>query len=140
VYAKFTKGVLEPIVTMERVLQIDLLPSLPVNNATEPPKRVNVAETEPRIPTVVAIIINKKTTMKTNYLFAIDAASNDILISESAKGSFKVTLIERIPSAEDELLFDAVALLTKISKQTEVDVPLFKAVEKVCQLIYGKRL
>ena len=78
--------------------------------------------------------------MKTNYLFAIDAATNDILVSESAKGSFKVTLIERIPSAEDELLFDAVTLLTKISKQTEVDVPLFKAVEKVCQLIYGRRV
>jgi hypothetical protein len=60
VYAKFTKGGLEPIVAMERVLRIDHLPSLPVNNATEPPKRVNVAETEPRIPTVVAIIINKK--------------------------------------------------------------------------------
>ena len=139
-YVKFTKGGLEPIVAMERVLRIDHLPNLPVNNALELQKRVIVAETEPPIPTGVAIIINKITNMKTNYLFAIDAATNDILVSESAKGSFKVTLIERIPSAEDELLFDAVALLTKISKQTEVDVPLFKAVEKVCQLIYGRRV
>jgi hypothetical protein len=77
--------------------------------------------------------------MKSTYLFAIDAASSEILVSESAKGSFKITEIERIPSSEDEMLFNAVTLLAKISKQTEVDVPLFKAMDKVCQLIYTSR-
>jgi hypothetical protein len=52
--------------------------------------------------------------MKSTYLFAIDAASSEILVSESAKGSFKITEIERIPSAEDEMLFNAVTLLAKI--------------------------
>ena len=60
VFAKFTKGVLEPIVAMDRVLRLDHLPSLPVNNAPEPPRRGNVAATEPPIPMLVAIITNKK--------------------------------------------------------------------------------
>ncbi len=77
--------------------------------------------------------------MKSSYLFAIDPATNDILVSESAKGSFKVTLVERISSSDDEILFHAVALLAKISKQSEVDVPLFKAMDKVCQMIYSSR-
>lgn len=77
--------------------------------------------------------------MKSTFLFAIDAATGEILVSESAKGSFKITEIERIPSSEDEMLFNAVTLLTKISKQSEVDVPLFKAMDKVCQMIYTSR-
>ena len=77
--------------------------------------------------------------MKSNYLFAIDPKTQEILVSESAKGSYKINLIERIPSSSNELLFEAVKLLSKISKQIDVDVTLFKAVENVCQIIYNKK-
>jgi hypothetical protein len=60
VFAKFTKGGLEPIAAMEGIQLNDLLPSLPVNNAPEPPRRGIVAATEPPIPMLVAIITNKK--------------------------------------------------------------------------------
>ena len=62
VFAKFTKGVWVPIAAMEGLQLNDLLPSLPVNNAPEPPKRGSVVATEPPIPTAVAIITNKTQT------------------------------------------------------------------------------
>lgn len=74
--------------------------------------------------------------MKKTILFAIDLNTEEILVSESEKGSNKVNFIERIRCNENELLFDAVATLTKITNSTNFDVAIFKAMDKVCQMIY----
>lgn len=78
--------------------------------------------------------------MKKTLLFAMDLTTNEVIISESQKGSKKITFIERIPQRENELLFDAVASMTKLTKSPKFDVTLFKAMDKVCQLIYQKSL
>ena len=46
--------------------------------------------------------------MKTTILFALDLKTDEILISESEKGTNKVNLIERIQRNKNELLFDAI--------------------------------
>ncbi len=75
--------------------------------------------------------------MNKNYLFAIDDQSNEVIISESPKGSVKINFIERIGKKENEILFNAVVTLTSITKDSNFDEPLFKAMDKVCQLIYN---
>ncbi|MEN9304536.1 MAG: hypothetical protein RL264_2965 [Bacteroidota bacterium] len=72
-----------------------------------------------------------------SYLFAIDAASHEISVSESPKGSKQIQLVERIQRTDNEILYQAVSLLTSISQAPELDVPLFKAMDKVCQLAYS---
>jgi len=74
--------------------------------------------------------------MKNTILFAIDIKTEETLVSESEKGSNKVNFIERIRRNENELLFDAVATLTKITNSTNFNVAIFKAMDKVCQMIY----
>jgi hypothetical protein len=76
--------------------------------------------------------------MKKTILFAIDLNTEETLVSESEKGSNKVNFIERISRNEDELLFDAVVTLTKITNSTNFDIAIFNAMDKVCQLIYNK--
>jgi len=76
--------------------------------------------------------------MKKTILFAIDLNKEETLVSESEKGSNKVNFIERISRNEDELLFDAVVTLTKITNSTNFDIAIFNAMDKVCQLIYNK--
>jgi len=76
--------------------------------------------------------------MKKTILFAIDLNKEETLVSESEKGSNKVNFIERISRNEDELLFDAVVTLTKITNSTNFDITIFNAMDKVCQLIYNK--
>jgi len=76
--------------------------------------------------------------MKKTILFAIDLNTEETLVSESEKGSNKVNFIERIGRNEDELLFDAVVTLTKITNSTNFDIAIFNAMDKVCQLIYNK--
>ena len=76
--------------------------------------------------------------MSTVFLFAIDPASEEVIVSESPKGSNKINLIERVKRKDNEILFNAVVTLTSISKSPKLDVALFKAMDKVCQLIYGK--
>lgn len=73
-------------------------------------------------------------------LFAVDTNSNEIIVSESQKGSNKVDLIKRIPKNENEILFDSVALLTKVTAPENFDIAVFKAIDKVCQLIYTKTI
>ena len=77
--------------------------------------------------------------MSTNNLFAIDQKTEEVIVSESPKGSNKINFIERISRQENELLYNAVTILTNISQAPDLDVPLFKAIDKVCQLIYGKK-
>ena len=76
--------------------------------------------------------------MKKTILFAIDLNTEETLVSESEKGNNKVNFIERISRNENELLFDAVITLTKITNSTNFDIAIFNAMDKVCQLIYNK--
>jgi hypothetical protein len=77
--------------------------------------------------------------MSTSNLFAIDQKTEEVIVSESPKGSNQINFIERISRQENELLYNAVTILTSISQAPDLDVPLFKAMDKVCQLIYGKQ-
>ncbi len=76
--------------------------------------------------------------MNQNFLFAIDTASDEIIVSESPKGSNKINLIERIGRKENELLYIAVSTLTLITKDANFDPSIFKAMDKVCQLLYKR--
>jgi hypothetical protein len=78
--------------------------------------------------------------MKKTLLFATDVTTEEIIISESLKGSNKVNFIERIHRKENELLFDAVVTLTRIANSANIDVAIFKAMDKVCQMIYDKKI
>ncbi len=78
--------------------------------------------------------------MKKTILFAIDLKTEETLVSASEKGSNKVNFLERIRRNENELLFDAVVTLTRITNSTHLDIALFKAMDKVCQLIYLKHI
>jgi hypothetical protein len=73
-----------------------------------------------------------------NMLFAIDQNTNEIIVSESPKGSNKINLVERIKREENIILYNAVVTLSSISSSSNLDISLFKAMDKVCQLIYGK--
>jgi len=78
--------------------------------------------------------------MKTTILFALDLKTDEILISESEKGTNKVNLIERIQRNKNELLFDAIVTLTRIASSADFDLAIFKAMDKVCQMIYSKHV
>jgi hypothetical protein len=78
--------------------------------------------------------------MKKTILFAIDFNTEETIVSESEKGSNKVSFIERIPRNNNELLYDAVVILTNITKSSKFDLPIFKAMDKVCLLVYNKHL
>ncbi len=71
-------------------------------------------------------------------LFAIDQNTNEIIVSESPKGSNKINLVERIKREENVILYNAVVTLSSISSSSNLDISLFKAMDKVCQLIYVK--
>ena len=73
-----------------------------------------------------------------NFLFAIDSKTEEIIVSDSPKGSNKVNFIERIQCQENKILYDAVAMLTNITKSSNFDITIFKAMDKVCQMIYNK--
>lgn len=78
--------------------------------------------------------------MKTTILFALDLKTEEILISETEKGSNKVNLIERIQRKDNELLYDAIVTLTRIASSADIDLAIFKAMDKVCQMIYSKHV
>ena len=75
-----------------------------------------------------------------NLLFAIDQNTQEIIVSESPKGSNKINFIERIRLQENDMLFKAVSTLTSISKASDFDISIFKAMDKVCQMIYNKHI
>ena len=78
--------------------------------------------------------------MKKTLLFAIDSNTLETIVSESSKGSNKIDAVARIARAENELLFDAVSLLTKVSKSSPLDPAIFKASDKLCHAIYEKHV
>lgn len=82
------------------------------------------------------LIIQKE--MNKNILFAIDKNTDEIIVSESPKGSNKINFIERIKRQDNDLLYLAVSTLINISNASNFDVTIFKAMDKVCQMIYNK--
>ena len=73
-----------------------------------------------------------------NFLFAIDANKEEVIVSESPKGSKTIHFIERVSRKENALLFSAVNTLTVITQSADFDPSIFKAMDKVCQMIYTK--
>ena len=71
-------------------------------------------------------------------LFAIDENTQEIIVSESPKGSTKIHFLERITRKENEILYTAVLTLTGMSREEDLDMRLFKAMDKVCQDLYSK--
>ena len=76
--------------------------------------------------------------MNKNLLFAIDTNTLEVIVSDSPKGSNKVNFIERIGLNDNEILYNAVVTLTSITKSSNFDVVIFKAMDKVCQMLYNK--
>lgn len=76
--------------------------------------------------------------MNKNLLFAIDIDTEEIIVSESPKGSNKINFIERIKRQDNDILFSAVQTLTIITKSSNFDISIFKAMDKVCQMTYNK--
>jgi hypothetical protein len=71
-------------------------------------------------------------------LFAIDTKTEEIIVSDSPKGSNEIIFIERIKLQDNEVLYNAVVALTSITKAPNFDMAIFKAMDKVCQMLYDK--
>lgn len=76
--------------------------------------------------------------MNKGVLFAIDQKTEEIIVSESPKGANKINFLERIARKDHELLYMAVVTLTSITLAPDFDMAVFKAMDKVCQLMYSK--
>ena len=68
----------------------------------------------------------------------MDLTTDEVIVSESPKGSNKVNFIERIRRKDNEILYHAVVTLTEITKASNFDAGTFKAMDKVCQMMYVK--
>ena len=67
-----------------------------------------------------AICIKKKNKkMNKDLLFAVDTNTNEVIVSESPKGTNKVNFIERIGYNDNEILYNAVVTLTSITKASK---------------------
>ena len=71
-------------------------------------------------------------------LFAIDTKTEEVIVSDSPKGSNEINFIERIKRQDNEVLYSAMVALTAITKDPNFDIAIFKAMDKVCQLLYNK--
>lgn len=71
-------------------------------------------------------------------LFAIDTNTEEVIVSDSPKGSNKINFIERIGRQDNVNLYKAVELLTNLSSDSSLNTSIFNAVDKVCQMIYKK--
>lgn len=110
------------------------------NNVLAPHKKEQDARTKQPIQTDGVTYINqiKNKKMNMNLLFAIDTNTQEVIVSESPKGSNKVNFIERIGRNDNEILYNAVVTLTGITKSPAFDTAIFKAMDKVCQMLYSK--
>ena len=77
--------------------------------------------------------------MSKNILFAIDSKTEEIIVSDSPKGSNKINFIERIRRQENILLYNAVITLTSMTNDSNFNIKIFKEMDKVCLMIYEKR-
>ena len=71
-------------------------------------------------------------------LFAIDINKNEVIVSESSKGTNKINFIERIKQSDNDMFFNAVVTLTSITKSDRFDVEIFKSMDNVCLMMYHK--
>jgi hypothetical protein len=71
-------------------------------------------------------------------LFTIDKNTEEVIVSDSPKGSNKINFIERINRKDNTDLYKAVELLTSNSNTANFNPLIFKAIDKVCQLIYNQ--
>ena len=69
-------------------------------------------------------------------LFALDPKTDEVIVSDSPKGSKSINLVERINRPDNPLLYQAVQPLTAIATAPTLDAKLFKAMDRVCQMIY----
>ncbi len=76
--------------------------------------------------------------MNKSLLFAIDINTQEVIVSESAKGTNKINFTERIKQSDNYIFFNAVVTLTSITKSSSFDARIFKSMDKVCQMIYHK--
>jgi hypothetical protein len=76
--------------------------------------------------------------MNNTILFALDLNTKEIIISNSPKKSNKINFIERIKNQDNNILYDAVVTLTSITNAENFDSSIFRAMDKVCQMIYTK--
>lgn len=75
-----------------------------------------------------------------NFLFSLDTKLNEVIVSESPKGSNQINFVEQISREDNEVLFNSVVTLTSITKSPNFDMSVFKSMDKVCQLVYTKHL
>jgi hypothetical protein len=75
-----------------------------------------------------------------NFLFSLDTKLNEVIVSESPKGSNQINFVEQISREDNEVLFNSVVTLTSITKSSNFDMSVFKSMDKVCQLVYTKHL
>lgn len=76
--------------------------------------------------------------MNKNTLFAIDTNTEEVIVSDSPKGSKKINFIERIGRKDNVILYNAVVTLTILTNASNFDTAIFKAMDKVCQMMYNK--
>jgi len=76
--------------------------------------------------------------MNNIFLFAIDAISEEIIVSESLRGSNEIKFIERLKRVNNDSLYFAILTLTHLANSSNIDKPIFKAMDKICQSIYLK--
>jgi hypothetical protein len=73
-----------------------------------------------------------------NKLFAIDTETQEVIVSESPKGSKAIHFIERVAKNDNAELYEAVVKLTEVAKAADFDLKEFKALDKACQGLYRK--
>lgn len=76
--------------------------------------------------------------MNEDFLFAVDFKKKEVIVSSSSKGTNQVKFIERIKKDDNILIFNAAVTLKSISESSDLDLKLFKMMDKVCQSIYIK--
>lgn len=76
--------------------------------------------------------------MNKSLLFAVDINTEEVIVSDSSKGSNKINFVERIKRSDNEMFYNAVLTLTSITKSSNFDEAIFKSMDKVCQMMYNK--
>ena len=71
-----------------------------------------------------------------NKLFAIDEKTEEVIVSESPKGSKTIHFIERVAKKDNAELYEAVVKLTDMAKAPDFDLKEFKSLDKTCQALY----
>jgi hypothetical protein len=71
-----------------------------------------------------------------NKLFAIDTETQEVIVSESPKGSKAIHFIERVAKKDNAELYDSVVKLSDMARAADFDLKEFKSLDKTCQALY----